>query len=380
VYDRILDQLGLTLDQVGDLPGNLRSRLLNFLLRWKHTDTLHTCLDLLIPANPTLVSLLDLRARALMSQGRAAEAIPILEERLRIKTSLTARSLFARAHLAQGDTDTALDIAKTLVKERADSSLVWNLLGTIEVARENPDAALGAFRHLHELRLHSKGHLLGMLALYQVQKDWVTASGYAVQVLNATEDGRPLPVAYLQHLRDYFRASGEVTRAIEVATELERRYAHEVAELKDVLPGNVSSPARAEVTPRPAEAKRKELPPRPIQAAPPPPAFDQVPVSAQERSRIQQATQQLFHFDALLPGQLQILACTLRGEDVLAILPTGGGKSLCYRANCRSWPARCEERTYSPFCPPVAASRSATNCRPCWTSAAQPWWFPPSSP
>ena len=41
--------------------------------------------------------------------------------------------------------------------------------------------------------------------------------------------------------------------------------------------------------------------------------------------------QRLFGFNKVLPGQVETVACVLRGEDVLTILPTGGGKSLCYQ-------------------------------------------------
>ena len=95
--------------------------------------------------------------------------------------------------MAQGDTDTALDIAEKLAEERADSSLVWNLLGTIEVARENPDAALDAFRRLRELRPQSKGHLLGMLALSSKRRRKVkgTTVAEAPSVLDAPPADAP---------------------------------------------------------------------------------------------------------------------------------------------------------------------------------------------
>jgi ATP-dependent DNA helicase RecQ len=48
-----------------------------------------------------------------------------------------------------------------------------------------------------------------------------------------------------------------------------------------------------------------------------------------------QATRELlksvFGFDAFRPGQEEIVAAILAGREVLAIMPTGGGKSLCYQ-------------------------------------------------
>jgi ATP-dependent DNA helicase RecQ len=39
----------------------------------------------------------------------------------------------------------------------------------------------------------------------------------------------------------------------------------------------------------------------------------------------------VFGFPGFRPGQEEIVAATLRGEDVLAVMPTGSGKSLCYQ-------------------------------------------------
>ena len=38
-----------------------------------------------------------------------------------------------------------------------------------------------------------------------------------------------------------------------------------------------------------------------------------------------------FHFERFLPGQKEVMEAVLAGDDVLAVMPTGSGKSLCYQ-------------------------------------------------
>jgi len=335
----VLSELGVALPRISLLTGHQRNRLLNFLLRWDHAEALHACLDVLIPANPTLVSLLDMRAKGFLARDQPKRALQVMEKRLQLRTSLTARALLARVHLARGDGETAHGIARALIEEREDSAVAWSLLGEVALARGKTQAALAAYRRLGELRPHGRAYLLGMLSLYQASEDWVTASAYAVRLLTTADDEKPLPIAYLRRLRDYFQASGEETHVADLEAELARRYADELAELRAAL-----SP-----TPRPSTLKADHSPPSPAAEAaaghtlphtpsaleadhsPPLPSFDQVPVSADERAAIPAAARRLFGFETLMPGQLETLACVLRGEDVLTILPTGGGKSLCYQ-------------------------------------------------
>jgi ATP-dependent DNA helicase RecQ len=50
---------------------------------------------------------------------------------------------------------------------------------------------------------------------------------------------------------------------------------------------------------------------------------------------------QRFGFDSFRPGQQEIVGDILRGRDVLAIMPTGGGKSLCFQLPALLRPGVC---------------------------------------
>ncbi|HTP91767.1 MAG TPA: DEAD/DEAH box helicase, partial [Xanthobacteraceae bacterium] len=45
----------------------------------------------------------------------------------------------------------------------------------------------------------------------------------------------------------------------------------------------------------------------------------------------QRSLRATFGFDEFRPGQAEIVEAILSGRDVLAVMPTGSGKSLCYQ-------------------------------------------------
>ncbi len=61
------------------------------------------------------------------------------------------------------------------------------------------------------------------------------------------------------------------------------------------------------------------------------PALPKPLLNPQEEQALTQAARRFYGFPSLRHPQAEIMACVRRGEDVLAILPTGAGKSLCYQ-------------------------------------------------
>jgi ATP-dependent DNA helicase RecQ len=320
---------GLAPEQTIHITGKRRTRLLNFLLRWAEYESALACLDEMLALKPDLVGLLDARAKALLGLDQPDAARDVMQARHQISSSFSSRVLAARVHLARGDAETALRVAHDLASEKADSVTAWGLLGEVHLAREDYDAALAAYRNLAELFPGGRIYLLSMLAFHQARGDHVTASGYAVRLQRSATDARPLSASTLRRLRDYYRHSGEVNRADDMEAELDTLYRAELAALEEALADDLKilrdrPPSPAATTPFPP-ATAPEHPAAPL------PAPDTVAVSDQERRRLEAAVRDLFGHERLLSGQAETMAVTLRGQDVLTVLPTGGGKSLCYQ-------------------------------------------------
>ena len=325
----LLSRLGLTPQQVAQLSGSLRNRLISFLLHWECYQDALACLDEVIPLHPTWVSLLDDRAQALLGLGQTDAALEVMRARQQIKASLTARAQEARIHLARGDNDTALAIADELVAKEPESVAAWSLLGEVRAARRDFAAALRAYSRLGEIWPNGRAYLLGMIALRQALGDLVTASAYAVRLERSVEEGRSLPAYVLRRLRDYYRSSREVNRALDQETALAALYKRELAGLQAELADEL--PAISQERPEPP-ARPLAVPPVPAEpAAEPLPAPEGIAISDEERDRLERAVRELFGFERLLPGQAETMAAILRRQDVLTVLPTGGGKSLCYQ-------------------------------------------------
>jgi len=81
---------------------------------------------------------------------------------------------------------------------------------------------------------------------------------------------------------------------------------------------------------------------------------------------LNEALRKYWGFDSLLPLQAEAMGCVLEGRDSVVVLPTGGGKSLCFQA-----PAMCLDGLAVVVSPLIALMKDQVDAlRTCGVSAA----------
>ncbi|MFT5195617.1 MAG: ATP-dependent DNA helicase RecQ [Cellvibrionaceae bacterium] len=324
--ETLLSQLGLTASDTVALPGKVRNRILDFLIRWEAWQQAVNTLDLV--NRPDLVSMSDRKAKALAGMGRTPSAIKVMSARLEQKFSATALSTLGRFYLEDGNTEMAQKTAERLIAQNEATIQAWSLLADVHLAEGRPDEAEKATREQIKLSPRSRAAALRLAKIYLAKEDRVQAQAFAVNAYTVNEGEYPLQTYMLQELRDFFDEIGDTNRLLLLDEMIPARFNTEIAEIITAIAESGQSDAakRARTSPSLAPARLpKKQKPAPL------PDLNLVNVSTAERQKIESAAKEFFGFDNLREAQVEIMACALRNEDVLAILPTGAGKSLTYQ-------------------------------------------------
>jgi len=330
----LLTQLGLNASEAADLPKREARNIVAFLLRWRAWQE---ALDILsIWGDDGFVTTTDARVRALTGLGKHAEAVAAMRNRERLD-SLGAQALLAQTLLQAGELAEARTTADKALETGAEYGPLWHWSGAIHLATDNPNAAERAHLRHRELSPGSRLPPIGLALVSLARSDTVAADAYAVTALTLEGPSEQPTIEQLFELREIFRATGNATRLAEIEESLRDRYRAERDFLRETLESVTTTASKSRRVSREQSASRKGASKPRAAATPdlPPPTkpatAEEIAVTDTERKRLDHAVKTLFGFPALLPWQPQIIAATLRGEDVLAILPTGGGKSLTYQ-------------------------------------------------
>jgi ATP-dependent DNA helicase RecQ len=325
--DDILAAFGLTPADVPNLPARVRSTLISYLLRWEHYDAARRCLQQLLVTHSHLVSVYDNLARVCLALEQPERSLEYMQRRHALRASNSSRALKARVHLATGDFSAAQAIAQELVAKHPDLLLTWRLQADLSLAKGDPDGAEAAWRQWEEIQPGAPVTAQGIAGIWQARGDDEKALLWARTALSRGErDGREPPVDLLRLVGHLHQAMAQPAQAEAIAARLRRRQRQEMEALRDAL-----GPTVPAAKPQPAATPIK---PRTDPSGPATFAdvvTGAVDLSPDERTRLDEALHRDFPHGSFRPGQADVIATILRGENVLAVMPTGAGKSLCYQ-------------------------------------------------
>ena len=345
----LLAYLGVQTDRLDRLAAGKRLRLAEFLIRWEAFDDALACLPETGFGNRTLKQA-DLRAQALAGLNHHAEAVTLLRRRLTQRYEVIAEIELGHQALAAGNVEMAEEIARRLLESNGPIQ-VLGLRGAIDLQQNNLDQAEAIFlQYEHRLRAHVEP-LLGLTRVYLRRRDIVSAGAYAVRAFGQNDASLPVPT--LRALRDLFEQLGDPNHFDDANQRLRTRFSHELKEIRRLTASLIEPQGQDAGEGRPPKARQAKE--RVTASASEPRA----PVSGPEKRALLAAARRLFGFANLLPGQAEVMAAARRGEDVLAVLPTGAGKSLCYQL-----PAYLDEGTTLVISPLIALMKDQLDSLP----------------
>ena len=332
-----------TLEEAARLPPKLRLRFAAWLRVSGRFAEAEMLLNRIEDESGESATLLDERCALALAEGDAPAVRACWERRLAGHPAPSACAAFARSLLELGELAEASVVAEELLAEHEELATVRALAaevalqsGDLATAHDHWSAQLAedAARIAPQLAL-ARIALLGgdpdeaRSALTRILTDWdaLTAAQLATAAGLAELLGQP---ARSQMLRLRY-ARLEANRAAALAAEIDAAL--------DRAP-TTDANGRSDEAPRPPGSGDAE-PPRAVRgpvAAPAEhePAIEPADVEAIAEEpladdRVLTVLADLFGHPGLLPGQAAVINRVLAGQDTLAILPTGAGKSLTFQ-------------------------------------------------
>lgn len=333
---------------IASLPPDLRDEMLDYAQTWEHPTRVLTLVETLREVHGPLLFLLDYQATALLALGDDAAALDVAERRQKRSSSIASRALEVRALQRSGYASHALAVAEELAQ-------TWPRSLTAQRAAAEVFAAQGdAARALSLLKTYLSAHPDDPSALLATARMALQVG--EIEIATQTSErlgvGVPanLPDSELDELLALLAEQGRTESAAAAAQEIERRNAIHWQRIVTLLQPwlaarNALAADTSDANPEDGktgvgETLAADLDAalnQQVQLAENAALFQRVngpesiPLTREEERRVQIEAVRNFGFGSLREGQPQIIASVLRGESILAVMPTGAGKSLCYQ-------------------------------------------------
>jgi ATP-dependent DNA helicase RecQ len=277
---------------------------------------------------------LEEAARYAYAVGDYPEAERLLRERVRQFPSVTAEVALGRFLLECGRLEEAHEIATKLVASQADKVTVTILAADAAQALGQHDLARGYYMAVADARGEHPSGLLTLAELYHEDGDLDVAKSFFGRVVYAYNHGDyRLGPSTAERIAGMAETLGDPAIATDfrqrAETEQRQIILNAAAEIRSAL-AELNSIGRTDATP--SGNGRAAHPAEPTPRRPPvaPAVIEQTP-PREARPEALAALRELFGHDEFREGQVDVIERMLDGVDTLAIIPTGGGKSLTYQ-------------------------------------------------
>ncbi len=310
-----LKSIALQQDQVAALPPEVRDQLMAYLLLWGESDEQLALASELILQQGPILRLLDYQAEAYFNAGRYEDALETVERRQRRSTTIASQVMEAQALLAAGHDDAAQAVADDIstahlfnVDAQRAAAQVYTRQGHFDQAAALLEAYL--VRRPGNLSITlSMAELAHEADNSQIMQEYSARLGAGIPAGISSQD-----LKSFQALQAHF---GRTESATAATLELQRRRQMDRQALLDALSPftSLDTDALSDL----GQLYRTLTGP------------EAIPVSRKESMDVKLAAIRHFGFRKLRPAQTEIIAAVLRDESILAVLPTGAGKSLCYQ-------------------------------------------------
>ncbi|MEN6519887.1 MAG: RecQ family ATP-dependent DNA helicase [Armatimonadota bacterium] len=294
-------------DRFMQLPPRLRMRILNFFLRWRRYDEALPLASRLAEEQADGLLYRSALVKVLAGLGRLEDAESVTSDLIdKYPHRPNALAAAGDLEMAKGDLPASLKYYLEILKTNEKSPKAWRRLGILYLAAGQPQKA-----HIYCRKV---------LDFYSEKQ-------------NGDKDGHQIPPDVLRTLAQVHRQKGDDALAAEIESKLALREKDEEEKLrleietapsftpKDVKSANgqkLSAP-KLPITPEITHEITEPRQERPVPPKPPLP------------DSVLGCLKAIFGHDQFRSGQEEVIARMLSGQDILAVMPTGAGKSLCYQ-------------------------------------------------